>query len=43
MEQKNYLIDTNAAIYYFGTNLSLKSDKFLDHVLTGNYAISIIN
>ena len=43
MARENYLIDTNIAIYYFGMTLSGKSEKFLDKVLSGNYAISVIN
>ena len=43
MERENYLIDSNIAIYYFGMTLSGESEKFLDQVLSGDYAISVIN
>ena len=43
MERENYLIDSNVAIYFFGMTLSAKSEKFLDKVLSENYAISVIN
>jgi predicted nucleic acid-binding protein len=43
MERKNYLIDTNVAIYYFGLTLSKKSEKFIDQILTDKYCISVIN
>ena len=43
MERKNYLIDTNVAIYYFGVALSKDSEKFMDQILGGKYFISVIN
>ena len=43
MERKNYLIDTNVAIYYFGMALSKESEKFIDKVIGNKYAISVIN
>ena len=43
MERKNYLIDTNVAIYYFGMALSKESEKFIDKVISNKYAISVIN
>ena len=43
MERKNYLIDTNVAIYYFGLALSAESEKYMDMVLGGRYTISVIN
>lgn len=35
MGRKNYLIDTNVAIYYFGLTLSNESEKYLDLILVG--------
>ena len=43
MGRKNYLIDSNVVIYYFGLALSEESEKFMDQVLTDNYSISVIN
>ncbi|MGD9931300.1 MAG: PIN domain-containing protein [Mangrovibacterium sp.] len=43
MERKNYLIDTNVVIYYLGLALSKESEKLIDHILSGNYHISVIN
>ena len=43
MGRKNYLIDTNVAIYYFGMALTKESEKFMDEVLTQKYSISVIN
>jgi len=43
MERKNYLIDTNVAIYYFGLALSEESEKFMDMILGEKYSISVIN
>jgi len=43
MERKNYLIDTNVAIYYFGLTLSTESEKFIDQILCAGYYISVIN
>ena len=43
MEPKNYLIDTNVAIYYFGLALSIESEKFMDQILSERYSISVIN
>jgi predicted nucleic acid-binding protein len=43
MERKNYLIDTNIAIYYFGLSLSGEAEKFMDQVLSERYFISVIN
>ena len=43
MERKNYLIDTNITLYYFGMLLSKESENFLDEVLSSPYSISVIN
>ena len=43
MERKNYLIDTNVAIYYFGLALSNKSEIFIDQIFGKQYSISVIN
>jgi len=43
MGRKNYLIDTNVAIYYFGLTLSNVSEKYLDQILVEKYFISVIN
>lgn len=43
MERKNYLIDSNVAIYYFGLALSKESEKFMDQILVESYSISVIN
>ena len=43
MERKNYLIDTNVAIYYFGLTLSTESEKFIEQILCAGYYISVIN
>ena len=43
MERKNYLIDTNIAIYYFGLLLTENSASFLDSLFGGTYYISVIN
>lgn len=43
MGRKNYLIDTNAVIYYFGQKLSKGSEKYMDQILIGKYHISVIN
>ena len=43
MERKNYLIDTNVAIYYFGLAMSNESEKFMDQILGKKYYISVIN
>lgn len=43
MGRKNYLIDTNVAIYYFGMALPLESEKFIDQILNAKYSISVIN
>lgn len=43
MGRKNYLIDTNIAIYYFGLLLSSNSEAFLDEILKNKYYISVIN
>ena len=43
MGRKNYLIDTNVAIYYFGLALSKESEKYIDQILVGKYFISVIN
>jgi hypothetical protein len=40
MERKNYLIDTNVAIYYLGLALSKDSEKFMDQVLRKVFYIS---
>lgn len=43
MGRKNYLIDTNVAIYYFGLLLTSNSEIFLDEILKSKYYISVIN
>lgn len=43
MGRKNYLINTNVAIYYFGMALSKDSEKFIDQILGERYSISVIN
>lgn len=43
MGRKDYLIDTNVVIYYFGMALTKDSEKFIDQVLVENYFISVIN
>jgi len=43
MERKDYLIDTNVAIYYFGLAMSTESEKLMDHILGKRYFISVIN
>jgi predicted nucleic acid-binding protein len=43
MGRKNYLIDTNIAIYYFGLLIEKESENFLEKILTTNYFISVIN
>lgn len=43
MGRKNYLIDTNIVIYYFGLLLTSDSEVFLDEILKSKYYISIIN
>lgn len=43
MERKNYLIDTNIAIYYFGAMLTESSMRFLEPLLKSGYCISVIN
>ena len=43
MGQKNYLIDSNVAIYYFGMTLSKDSEKFIDQILVERYSISVIS
>jgi hypothetical protein len=43
MERKNYLIDTNVAIYYFGLLLSKDSELFLESLFKDKYFISVIN
>lgn len=43
MEPKNYLIDTNVAIYYFGSLLSEDSASFIEALFKSNYYISVIN
>src|SRR5450759_1266943 len=43
MERKNYLIDTNVAIYYFGLAMANESEKFMDQILGKKYYISVIN
>lgn len=43
MERKDYLIDTNVAIYYFGLAMSTESEKFMDQILGKRYFISVIN
>ena len=43
MGQKDYLIDSNVAIYYFGMALTIESDKFIDQIFGEKYSISVIN
>jgi hypothetical protein len=43
MEPKNYLIDTNVAIYYFGSLLSEDAASFIENLFRSNYHISVIN
>ncbi len=43
MEPKNYLIDTNIAIYYFGLLLTEDATSFIESLFRNNYHISIIN
>ena len=43
MGRKNYLIDTNITIYYFGLLLSKKSEIFIDDIVKDNYYISVVN
>ena|SRR6056297_3396493 len=43
MGRKNYLIDTNITIYYFGLLLSKKSETFIDDIVKKNYYISVVN
>ncbi len=43
MERKNYLIDTNVVIYYFGLLLSKDSELFLETLFKENYHVSVIN
>jgi predicted nucleic acid-binding protein len=43
MEPKNYLIDTNVAIYYFGSLLSEDAASFIEALFKSNYYISVIN
>lgn len=43
MGRKDYLIDTNVAIYYFGLALPKESEKYIDQILVGKYFISVIN
>ena len=43
MGRKDFLIDTNVAIYYFGLALPKESEKYIDQILVGKYFISVIN
>lgn len=43
MESKNYLIDTNIAIYYFGSLLTKDAALFIESLFKDNYHISVIN
>lgn len=43
MGRKDYLIDTNSVIYYFGKALSSDSEKLMDQILSERYTISVIN
>ena len=43
MEPKNYLIDTNIAIYYFGLLLTEEATSFIEALFRNNYHISVIN
>jgi len=40
MGRKNYLIDTNIAIYYFGLLLTSNSETFLDEIFKSKYYVS---
>lgn len=43
MEHKNFLIDTNIAIFYFGAALSTKAEAFIDKVVENTYYLSVVN
>ena len=43
MEPKNYLIDTNIAIYYFGLLLTEDATLFIESLFRNSYYISVIN
>ena len=43
MERKNFLIDSNVAIYYFGLLLAKDSELFLETLFRENYHVSVIN
>ncbi len=43
METKNYLIDSNIAIYYLGSLLSEDAASFIESLFISNYHISVIN
>jgi predicted nucleic acid-binding protein len=43
MENKDYLIDTNIAIFYFGLALSQESESFIDELIKDTYYLSVIN
>lgn len=43
MERKNYLIDSNVAILYFGMALSKDSEELIDKLLENAYYMSVIN
>jgi hypothetical protein len=43
MGRKNYLVDTNIAIYYFGLLLGQESETMLEDILRNKYFISVIN
>jgi predicted nucleic acid-binding protein len=43
MEPKNYLIDTNIAIYYFGLLLTEEATSFIEALFRNSYHISVIN
>lgn len=43
MGPKNYLIDTNIALYYFGSLLSADAASFIESLFRSSYYISVIN
>jgi|AntRauTorckE6833_2_1112554.scaffolds.fasta_scaffold42361_1 predicted nucleic acid-binding protein len=43
MGRKNYLVDTNIAIYYFALLLEQESESSLEDILRNKYFISVIN
>ena len=43
MENKDYLIDTNITIFYFGLALSKESELFIDELMKSTIYLSVIN